>query len=122
MSIPVPAEELGEAVARYGHTPYLLTVNDYGRPHATQVAVSVDGATVTCSIGRRTVRNGTARPNVSLLWPPVEAGDYSLIADGDLAIDSSDDDGGVASITVTKAVLHRSAPAPGRLGAGQDEE
>ena len=42
MSIKVPLDGLREAVARHGHTPYLLTTSEDGRPHAVSVAVRWD--------------------------------------------------------------------------------
>ncbi len=114
MSIPVEVEALPETVARYGHATFLLTTSDDGRPHATHVVVTVDGAQLRCPLGRRTARNGTAQPLVSFLWPPTEAGGYSLIVDGEIAVEPAVGDGdphGV--ITATKAVLHRPAPVEG---------
>ncbi len=112
MSEPVPVEELGDTVSRYGAAAFLLTTGDDERPHATQVVVSVDGAELRCGLGRRTVRNGTARPLVSLLWPPREPGGYSLIVDGELRVEDVDDEGGRGVVTATRAVLHRPAAAP----------
>ncbi len=117
MSVPVPVEKLGDTVARYGATAYLLTTGDDLRPHATQVVVSAEGGELSCGLGRRTARNGAARPLVSLLWPPDEAGGYSLIVDGDLRVEDADDEGGRGIVTATRAVLHRPATAEGTADA-----
>ena len=113
MSIPVPVEELGDTVERFGPTPFLLTTSDDGRPHATHVVVAVDGAVLSCPLGRRTARNGLARPKVSLLWPPAEPGGYSLIVDGDIAVAGDPEEDPTGAVTATKAVLHRPAPVEG---------
>lgn len=110
MSVPVPVEDLTDTAARYGPAPFLLTTSDDGRPHATHVVVAIDGAEISCELGRRTARNGQARPVVSLLWPPVERGGYSLIVDGDMAVAGDPESGATGTITATRAVLHRPAP------------
>lgn len=110
MSIPVEVEELADTVERYGPACFLMTTSDDGRPHATHVGVTVDGAAITCELGRRTARNGLARPLVSFLWPPHEPGGYSLIVDGEIAVSGTPGDDAVGTITATKAVLHRPAP------------
>ena len=95
-------------MARYPFA-YLLTVSDDGRAHAVAVQPRWNGAgaLVIDDTGRRTSSNATARPHVSLVWPPPTIDDYSLIADGDARADGS----GLV-FTPTKAVLHRPAPAP----------
>lgn len=112
MSVPVPVEELHDAVDRYGPVAYLLTTGDDLRPHATHVVVEVEGATIRCGIGRRTARNAAARSAVSLLWSPDQAGDYSLIVDGDIEVTGTPGEDAAGVITVTHAILHRTATAP----------
>ncbi len=110
MSIPVPVKELAEAVGRYGPAAFLLTGSDDSRPHVTHVAVTVDGASITCELGRKAARNSMARSLVSLLWPPVEAGGYSLIVDGEISVSGTPGEDAVGTIVATNAVLHRPAP------------
>ncbi len=112
MSVPVPVEELHHAVDRYGPVAYLLTTGDDLRPHATHVVVEVDGSTIRCGIGRRTARNATAHPAVSLLWSPDDIGDYSLIVDGDIEVTGTPGEDAAGVITVSHAILHRTASAP----------
>lgn len=112
MSVPVPVVELADAIARYGPVAYLLTTGDDLRPHATHVVVEVDGATIRCGIGRRTARNAAARTAVSLLWSPDEDGGYSLIVDGDIEVTGTPGEDAAGVITVTHAILHRTASAP----------
>jgi hypothetical protein len=85
---------------------YLLTVSDDGRPHAVAVTPVLVNGVLRATVGRRTVSNASARPNgVSLVWPPADAGGYSLIADG-----AASASGEVVEVRPTKAVLHRPAP------------
>ena len=108
MSIPVSIDKLRDEVARFGSTPYLLTVTEDDRAHATAVSVEWDGDELVMGIGGRSSRNAALHPNVSLLWPPFEPGGYSLISDG-VARDLGNERMAYAP---TKAVLHR--PAPGQ--------
>ncbi len=115
MSVPVAVEELAEAVARFGPVVYLLTTGEDGRPHATHADVAVDAGVVTCGLGRRTARNGLAQPLVSLVWPPVEEGGYSLIVDGTISVSGEPGVDAMGTVTATNAVLHR--PATGAPAA-----
>lgn len=113
MSVPVPVEELEDAVARFGPVVYLLTTGDDGRPHATHADVTVDGSTIRCGLGRRTAANAAARSLVSMVWPPVEEGGYSLIVDGEIAVEGTPGTDAVGVVKVTNGVLHRPAVEPG---------
>jgi hypothetical protein len=112
MSVPVALTELSQAVARYGSVAYLLTVGDDQRAHAVSVALEWVGDTLRAPAGLRTRHNAVVRPNVSVLWPPTEAGGYSLIIDADASVD---DDAVV--LTPRKGVLHRSAAADTACGS-----
>lgn len=105
MSVPVELQKLQAEVSKYGDTPYLLTVSDDGRPHAVAVRVAWDGTSLVLEGGRKSVTNATARPAVTLLWPPVETGGFSLITDGQASVS-----GDRVSIHPDTAVLHRSLP------------
>ena len=95
MSLSVALDELRDQVGRFGASPYLLTVSDDGRPHATSVTVSLDG--------------DVFRLDVTLLWPPVDDERFSLIVDGDATVD-----GQTVAIRPAKAILHRQrADGPG---------
>lgn len=108
MSHDVSLQQLAGTMARYG-SAYLLTVTDEGRAHAVAVKPTVvGGALLIGELGRRSRANAVARPALSLVWPPTEPGDYSLIVDGD----ASPSRNGV-TVLPTRAVLHRPAPATG---------
>jgi hypothetical protein len=108
MSVPVDVTDLAAHVADRGAVGYLLTTSDDLRPHATALAFTLEGATFTCDAGNRTVANVGARPNVSLLWPARDDGDFSLIVDGDARVTGDGPDRRVV-VTATRAVLHRPA-------------
>ena len=108
MSIAVSIDKLREEVARFGPTPYLLTVSEDARAHAVAVTVEWQGDDLVMGIGGRSSRNAQVHPDVSLLWPPFEPGGYSLISDG-VARDLGDER---MAFSPTKAVLHR--PASGQ--------
>lgn len=107
MSIAVALDQLAETLERYRFA-YLLTVGDDGRTHIVSAYVTVvAGSLVVTDTGRRTRANIEARPSITLLWPPADAQDHSLIVDG-LATCSAD----AVSVAPTWAVLHRPAPPP----------
>ena len=53
-------------------------------------------------VGRRSAANVGSRPDVTLLWPPVDAEGFSLIVDG-----RGTADGEQVTVTPDRAVLHR---------------
>jgi hypothetical protein len=116
MSVPVGIESLRAEVTRFGTAPYLLTVAADGRPHSVSVSVAWEGDELVAKCGSRTLANVAARPLVSLLWAPAEAGGYSLIVDGDGAVRGEGDDAR-AVIRPTKGVMHRPAAGPVPEGA-----
>jgi hypothetical protein len=63
--------------------------------------VGTDGLVVT-QLGHNTKTNLADDPSVTLVWPPADPEDYSLIVAGDGEL--RDD---VLSVTPTRAVLHR---------------
>jgi hypothetical protein len=105
MSIPVDLGALDEAIATNGAAAFLLTSGDDGRPHVSHVAVHLHDGVLEVAAGRRTARNVAAQPAAVLLWPPVEAGGYSLIVDVHAQVE-----GEVARCVPEHAVLHRPAP------------
>jgi Pyridoxamine 5'-phosphate oxidase len=108
VSISVDLHELQDVVAGQAPFAYLLTVSTDGRPHAVAVTTRVDDAEVVCDAGSTSCANATARPDVSFLWPPATAGDYSLIVDGRAHVDGS-----AVRVTPSRAVRHRPAPGGG---------
>ncbi|MEO5840000.1 MAG: hypothetical protein ABIQ73_27865 [Acidimicrobiales bacterium] len=105
MSIAVAVEHLGEEMARFGPSAFVLTTSDDGRAHISHVAVTHDDGVLRCTVGRRSAENAATRAQIAVLWPPGETDGYSLIVDADAVVDGSE-----LRLTPTKAVLHRPAP------------
>ena len=101
---------LREALDQYGPDAFLLTMGADG-PHTSHVSVAQDGQALICAIGKSAVRNIGVSPKVSLLWPPLENGGYSIVMNATAAIDES---GAYAkaSLELTKAVFHRAGKRP----------
>lgn len=111
MSVAVALDDLAAVVAERG-AGYVLTSGS-GRPHVTHAAVQIDGAVLRVEVGRTARRNAAARPEITVLWPPTDAGGYSLIVDGEATVEGSPDEPGVLVVVAVGAVLHRPAPGPG---------
>ena len=107
MSVPVDVNRVAEEMAKYPFA-YLMTSATDGRPHAVAVSPVVDGnRLVVTGAGNTTRANARERPAVALVWPPTGIDEYSLIVDGDAQVD-----GETVTVSSTRAVLHRPAPAP----------
>jgi hypothetical protein len=122
MSIPVEVAALRDHLEDFGPRGYLLTVGSDGRPHSVGVNVSWTDDLLVTAPGNSTVANATARPLVTLLWPPADPGGNSLIVDAQVvaAVASGEGENSV-TLRPTKAVLHRPAgdlPPGGSLRPG----
>jgi hypothetical protein len=104
VSVPVDLDKLRAESDKFGALAYLVTVGDSGAPHVVSAAVEWEGPTIVAGAGRRTGANVGERPAVTVLWPPYEAGGYTLLVDGTGAVE-----GEVLRITPTKSILHRTA-------------
>lgn len=115
MSVKVDLGELAAALDDFSFA-YLITVGDDFRAHTIAVQpVLVDGVFDVGAAGTTTARNAGQHDAVTLVWPPREAGGYSLIVDGTAAVDGS------LTVTPTRAVLHRRAESPaGPTGCPHD--
>lgn len=97
-------QHLAETLTRYRFA-YLLTVGDDTRAHVVAVTTTLANDTLLVTdLGRKTRANLAAHPLVTLVWPPVDLSDYSLIVDG---VGSLRDD--ELAVVLTRAVLHRPA-------------
>jgi hypothetical protein len=105
MSITVELADLPSTTATYGWA-YLLTVRDDLRPHVVAVAPAWAGGVLVVEVGSGTAHNATARPAVTLCYPPIDGDGYSLVVDGTARVR----DDGTLAISPTGAVLHRPAP------------
>lgn len=105
MSIDVSLRRLADTVARY-HFAYLLTVGDDQGAHVVAVHPALANGTLCVEDpGRKTRAYLAAHPLVTLVWPPMNPSDYSLIVDGAGSMQE-----GKLVVRPTRAVLHRPAP------------
>lgn len=110
MSIKVDIAGLGDAMA--GHDFAYLLSPGRERPHVVAVVPRlVGGELVLDSPGRSALTLAADHPAVTLLFPPRQAGGYSLIVDGDATGTTVVDAGAGTALTVvpSHAVLHRPA-------------
>ncbi len=109
MSIRVEMADLPEEIVARGPGFLLSSVMD-SRPHAAHLAfevASADGQVELRAGAGRTARgNCKQRPAVTVLWPSIEPGGYSLIVDGEARLDGDEH----VIISAVSAVLHRPAP------------
>lgn len=112
MTVPVALEQVRAEAAKYGDRPYLLTVSEDRRPHAVSVRVHWGEGCFTMPGGNRSRANASSRPDVTLLWPALEDGGFSLIVDGAATVE-----GEAIAVRPVAAILHRTLAAE---GAGPD--
>lgn len=117
MSVKVDIDRLSDTLSDFAFG-YLITVGDDFRAHTVAVDPALsDGVFHVDSIGNGTRRNVIQHADITLLWPPLESGGYSLIVDGHGEVL---DDG--LRVTPVRAVLHRPATpnSPTSSGCGDD--
>jgi len=115
MSVKVELGELGARLADFD-VAYLVTVSDEARSHVLSVWPElVDGAILVDGVGRHTQANASAHPDVTLVFPPREAGGYTLLVDGTATVD-----GAAVTVAPATAILHRPAAGPDGRRAGSD--
>lgn len=113
MSVKVDLDTLADTLGDFSFA-YLVTVGDDYRAHTVAVDPALTGGVLRIgSVGSSTRRNASAHPAVTLVWPPREAGGYTLILDGAASVS---DDG--LSIEPTGAVLHRPATSGTSTASG----
>jgi catechol 2,3-dioxygenase-like lactoylglutathione lyase family enzyme len=105
MSIKVTLQQLAETLTRYRFA-YLLSVGDDARAHVVAVSTTLANDTLLVTdLGRKTRANLAAHSSVTLVWPPANPSDYSLIVDGVGSLRGDE-----LAVAPTRAVLHRPAP------------
>jgi hypothetical protein len=104
MSVKVDLDQLAAALEDFTFA-YLVTVGDDYRAHTVAVEpVFADGVINVGPVGGGTRRNLAQHDGVTLVWPPSQPGDYTLIVDGRAEVT----DNGL-TVVPTRAVLHRRA-------------
>jgi Pyridoxamine 5'-phosphate oxidase len=115
MSVRVELRELATTLADFD-VAYLVTVSGDGRAHVLSVwAEPSDAGLVVEGVGRHTQANAAANPDVTLVFPPLERGGYSLLVDGTATVDDT-----TVTIVPSSAILHRAAVAPDGRRVGSD--
>lgn len=107
MSVQLTVEDLFAQLDEWG-PGYLLTgSDDGGRPHLIALRpTAVDGSLRFDAGGGRACRNASARPHVSVLFPPhAGSNGYSLVVDGKAEVA-----GDLVDVLPTRVLLHRPAP------------
>ncbi len=106
MSIQVDLSELAQVLERFNYA-YLTTTDAEGRPHVVAVSPVVQqGHLVIADVGRKSSANAAARPRATLVWPPADRADHTLIVD----VTCSPVESTVVRAVPIRAVLHRPAP------------
>lgn len=103
MSIAVDVADLA-ALTADRQWCYLLSVGPDLRAHAVAAPIHLEAGRFRVEVGARTRANVVARPEVTLLFPPVEPGGMTLIVDG-----AAVGDGGAVVVGPHSAVWHRAA-------------
>lgn len=112
MSVRVDVEDLAEQIERFGDVAFLVTTGDGAAPHVVSVVAHLEDGKLVAGAGTTTARNITSSPRISMLWAPVDGGDYCLIVDGDAHVDG-EGESRRAVVHPDRAVLHRMVDASG---------
>lgn len=114
MSIAVSLDGLDAALAEHPWG-YLVTVGDDQRARLHAAPTRYEDGTLVVVAGTGSRGNAIARPDVTLVFPPVDPRGASLIVDGVATVEHD-----AVRVRPTWAVLHRSAiPAPDGDGDGE---
>ncbi|MDT4974475.1 MAG: hypothetical protein QOG98_233 [Pseudonocardiales bacterium] len=106
MSVKVDLDQLAAALEDFTFA-YLVTVGDDYRAHTVAVEPGfADGVINVGPVGGGTRRNLAQHDGVTLVWPPSQPGDYTLIVDGR---GHATDGDAALQIVPSRAVLHRKA-------------
>jgi hypothetical protein len=103
MSKEVPLTELGEMLLRYPWG-FLVTVGESGRARMLSVRTSFADGRLTVDAGSGTRTNVARQPDVTMVFPPADGREFSLIVDGHATVA-----GEQVVVTPANAVLHRPA-------------
>lgn len=103
MSVAVPLAELAATLESYPWG-YLVTVGDDQRARSLAVPTVFADGCFTMAAGAGSRANVTARPDVTLVFPPASGEQYSLIVDGVARVVDE-----TVVVEASTAVLHRPA-------------
>jgi hypothetical protein len=109
MTERVELDKLLAVASGFGTVPMLLTTDGDGRPRASAVSVTWDGARARVRAGRKSVANAAARSLVSLLWPAPPGERFALLVDAAVTATEPDEDprtGGYVTVEASSGILH----------------
>ncbi|WP_375486445.1 pyridoxamine 5'-phosphate oxidase family protein [uncultured Mycobacterium sp.] len=109
MSADVDLDRLADALGSYGFA-YLITVNDHYRVRAVEIEPAFDGRAFDIGpVGGHTRANLSRHGTATLVWPPSDPGEYSLIVDADTETPVDPEATDPVKMVPTRALLHRPA-------------
>jgi hypothetical protein len=109
MSADVDLDRLADALGNYGFA-YLITVNDDYRVRAVEIEPAFDGQVFDIGlVGGHTRANLSRHGTATLVWPPRDPGEYSLIVDADTETPVDPNTTDTVRMVPTRALLHRPA-------------
>jgi hypothetical protein len=115
MSVKVELGELAGRLADFD-VAYLVTVSADARAHVLSVWPEMAGGVIVVDgVGRHTQANAAVHPAVTLVFPPGEAGGYTLLVDGTATVEGS-----TVTVDPASAILHRPAAGSDGRRAGSD--
>ena len=84
------------------------------RPHVVTAMIGIDGDRLVAHVGSRTRSNVIDHPGLTVVWNPVDDGEYQLILDGtaEHVGEPNDRDVSTLRIAVVGGILHRLAGLP----------
>jgi hypothetical protein len=102
VSVRVELGDLPATIERFGAHAYVISTGAV-RPHLLHTAVTLDGGRIAFAASTSVMRNIAERPEVTLLWAPVEPEAMSLVVDGVAAATA---DGTNIEVRASSAILH----------------
>jgi hypothetical protein len=107
-------DEVRRLIGEFGPRATLVTVTESLRPHVVTVMIGVDGGRLVADVGLRTRSNVIGHPDLTVVWNPVDGGEYQLILDGTAEGVGEPDERDVSTlrIAVVGGILHRLAGLP----------
>lgn len=106
MSLTVELADLPEAIAER-RLAYLVTTGEHRAKIVAVDVVADDGSLVVAGTGPGSRAHLAERPGVTLVFPPVDVHDLTLLVDGDATNPVGED----VVVVPRSAVLHRPAPS-----------
>jgi hypothetical protein len=107
MSIEVALDELQSTIDSYTFC-YVITVGTDARAHVVAVTPRWEAGDLVLVAGRSSRSNASDHASVTLCFPPVDDGGFSLIVDATADVREEE-----LVLAPVRAVLHRPAPGMG---------